>query len=134
MKMKETSRATDKKLSGNTTCKRPWVQVPPLGPGERIFMDEILAFINRRFKDDCHWTDGNCYYFAIILKHRFPHLEIVYLAIDGHFMAKDANTNLLYDFNGVHAEDEINDKIFLLDDIRKEDSLWYDRIIRDCVM
>ena len=97
-------------------------------------MDEILAFINRRFKDDCHWTDGNCYYFAIILKHRFPHLEIVYLAIDGHFMAKDANTNLLYDFNGVHAEDEIDDKILSFDTIKYEDPLWYSRIIRDCVM
>ena len=132
--MKETSRATDKKLSGNTTCKRPWVQVPPLGPGERIFMDEILAFINRRFKDNCHWMDGNCYYFAIILKHRFPHLEIVYLAIDGHFMVIDPQTKLLYDFQGVHTEDEMNDKILLFDTIKQEDPSWYGRIIRDCVM
>ncbi len=94
-------------------------------------MDEILAFINRRFKEDCHWMDGNCYYFAIILKHRFPHLEIVYLPIDGHFMARDPNTNILYDFKGGHINDET---ILLLDDIKKEDLSWYNRIIRDCVI
>ena len=44
-------------------------------------MDEVLEFIRRRFLQDCHWRDGNCYYFALILKDRFPESRIVYDAI-----------------------------------------------------
>ena len=37
--------------------------------------EQILAFIKRRFSQDCNWIDGNCYYFATILKTRFPELD-----------------------------------------------------------
>ena len=48
-----------------------------------INMDEIEEFINRRFKQDCDWLTGNCYYFAATLKIRFPYLEIVYFPVAG---------------------------------------------------
>ena len=50
--------------------------------------EQVLEFIYRRFPDDCHWTDGNCYYFACILKARFEEGEIWYDAVDGHFVFK----------------------------------------------
>lgn len=96
--------------------------------------DEVLEFIQRRFIQygDCHWTDGNCYYFAEILHHRFPYLDIVYLAIRGHFMAKCGH--MLYDFTGKHYIDEYQDDVILsLNKIQKEDPLWYNRIERDCI-
>jgi hypothetical protein len=41
---------------------------------------EVIEFINRRWKKDANWLDGNCYYFALILKHRFPEGRIWYEA------------------------------------------------------
>lgn len=49
-------------------------------------MDKIEDFINRRFKTDCNWLDGNCYYFALILKDRFPGGAIYYDVVYGHFV------------------------------------------------
>lgn len=62
-------------------------------------MNEVLEFINRRFKKDCNWVDGNCYYFAIILKDRFPEGKIFYDVVLGHFvfLYKDE----FYDWEGV---------------------------------
>lgn len=96
-------------------------------------MDEIEEFIKRRFATDCNWTSGNCYYFAVILKERFKHLEIVYLTILGHFMAQDPWTGFLYDFNGKHDSKDIEDGIWALSTIENIDPPFYARIIRDCV-
>ena len=91
--------------------------------------DEILEFINRRFPIDCHWTDGNCYWFAKILCDRFPDLTIDYEVIKGHFIAHDQANNIFYDWNGVYVPDFT---VYNLDELRK-DSLWYNRIVRDCI-
>lgn len=50
--------------------------------------DPVIEFINRRFPKelDCNWRNGNCYFFAIILKARFPKGRIMYDVIDGHFL------------------------------------------------
>lgn len=61
-------------------------------------MNEIEEFIKRRFDVDCHWTEGNCYYFAMILCWRFPHLKKVYFPIEGHWAVEDGEA--YYDFNG----------------------------------
>ena len=71
-----------------------------------------------RFSSDCHWTDGNCYYFSLILHSRFPNLQIFYEPILGHFVAGDGAH--FYDFNGEFFDYE---KLILLDDIAKEDTL-----------
>lgn len=91
-------------------------------------MYEILDFIKRRWRKDANWLDGNCYWFAHILKTRFPFLEIYYLPIVGHFICGDGVC--FYDWTGVVDPEEVP---FLLSDIEKQDGLLYDRLFRDCV-
>jgi hypothetical protein len=88
--------------------------------------NEVLEFINRRFKVDCNWLNGNCYYFAVILKNRFPDGEIVYDQIKGHFMF--LLNDILYDYSGIVDSDY--DK---LDNIKKTDPLLYSYLVRDCM-
>ena len=92
--------------------------------------DNILEFIHRRFKNDCNWLDGNCYYFAVILKDRFPDGKIFYDVVLGHFVfAYDGH---MYDWNGL-----VNlDKRYLIewDKFDEYDSLQKQVIIRDCIL
>lgn len=90
---------------------------------------EVLEFIKRRFKKDCDWTNGNCYYFAVILHSRFPDSTIMYDPLDGHFVCKICD--VLYDHNGVY---ESEGHVLSLSDIAQHDKLWYERLVRDCVM
>lgn len=92
--------------------------------------DEVLEFIRRRFVDDCNWTNGNCYYFAVILKTRFPDGEIFYDVINGHFVF--LYNNVFYDYIGAYSE--YKDVLILWDEFDKYDSLLKQRIIRDCIM
>ena len=94
-------------------------------------MYEILKFIEHRWPYDSHWLDGNCYWFAAILKSRFPFLEIYYLPIVGHFVCGDAESNLFFDWSGQVILEEEPIKF---ETIQKEDPLWYDRIVRDCIL
>ena len=91
--------------------------------------NEVLEFIQRRFKKDCNWIDGNCYYFAVILKDRFPEGEILYDVIYGHFVFQ--YDNKYYDWTGIH-----NPKGILVDweNFDEYDYLLKKRIIRDCVL
>lgn len=92
----------------------------------------ILEFIKRRFPVDCNWTNGNCYYFALILTHAFPELEIYYDYAPGHFVAGNRRKNKYYDFNGIYVP--ISENIIpALEEIKQKDSQWYNRLIRDCV-
>ena len=91
--------------------------------------NEVLGFIQRRFKDDCKWTTGNCYYFAIILKDRFPEGKIFYDVIYGHYVFQYKNEH--YDWTGI-----IKPLGYLVewDKFDEYDSLLKKRIIRDCIM
>ena len=90
---------------------------------------EILDFINRRFKDtDAHWFDGNCYYFTIILKTRFPELQIYYEPIEGHFVAGFKNT-----FFDAHGEYISEYKPLLFEELCKEDPCLEKQLIKDCI-
>ena len=90
--------------------------------------EEILDFINRRFKENCHWLDGNCYYFALILKDRFPNGFIYYDVTYGHFMYEV--NGRFYDWSGeIAPKGKIAPwKIFHL-----YDKVQYEVIMRDCV-
>ncbi len=93
-------------------------------------MFEVINFINKRFNKDCNWVDGNCYYFTVILKDRFPEGKIYYHVIDGHFVFK--YNDLYYDWIGIVETDEC----FLVewDNFEEYDSLLKQRIIRDCIL
>lgn len=92
-------------------------------------MDPIIEFINRRFGKDCNWLNGNCYYFAIILKERFPQGEIYYDVINCHFVFKYGLN--FYDWSGIvkPSHDTYKWSTFKVD----YDSLVADRIIRDVI-
>jgi len=91
--------------------------------------EEVIDFINRRFKKDCDWTCGNCYYFAIILKARFPEGIIYYDVLDGHFVF--AYQGELYDYNGI-----IYKTMYLVewDKFDDYDSNQKQVIVRDCIL
>ena len=91
--------------------------------------EQILAFIKRRFSQDCNWIDGNCYYFAMILKTRFPELDIYYLPISQHFIT--GCEEFYYDWNGKIEPSETPLKFDL---IQHSDPVLYATIIRDSVM
>jgi hypothetical protein len=99
----------------------------------RIVMEEqVLEFIKRRFPNDSHWMDGNCFYFAQMLKARF-HGDVVYDPIDGHFLFL-ASDNELYDWTGrrSYTKEERN-KMVLWSNYSRKDPLDYEHIVRDCI-
>lgn len=91
-------------------------------------MDVVLDFIKRRFKNDCNWVNGNCYYMALIIKDRFPDSKIFYDVIDGHFCTKVKD--IYYDWNGIYVP------IVPIewDKFDGYDSYQKEIIIRDCLM
>lgn len=93
----------------------------------------IDEFIQRRFGGkDCDWKAGNCYFFAVILKTRFPDGDIYYDTIDGHFVFKLDGE--FYDFEGcINSFHDIN-AVIKWDDFEDYDSLWKCRIVRDCIL
>lgn len=93
--------------------------------------DIVLDFIKRRFPEDSHWLDGNCFYFAVILKARFPVGKILYDTINGHFVVDIAGTN--YDWNGVVQKDGSHNYIEW-DKFEQYDCIQKERIKRDCLM
>ena len=90
--------------------------------------NEIIEFIKRRFPFDCNWTSGNCYYFAIILKDRFPGGEIYYDVINGHFVYKYCH--VFYDWCGISVP---SGHVILWDTFYQYDLLEKNRIVRDCI-
>lgn len=90
--------------------------------------DEVLEFINRRFKTDCNWTCQNCWFFSLILHNRFPESSVWYDVIDGHFVT--LIDGKYYDWTG-----EIRPDGYLVEweHFDKYDPLVKQRIIRDCI-
>jgi hypothetical protein len=97
--------------------------------------DEVLDFINRRFNNPeviKSFTNGNCYYFAQILRIRFNKGFIVYNEIDNHFGY--LLDNKVYDITGIVCKNFKNDKLW-------QDWTFYaftepsnaKRIINDCI-
>ena len=97
---------------------------------------EILDFIERRFKQDCNWKTGNCYYFAVILATRFENYDPVlyYDTVDGHFIINISG--IFYDWSGVlsFSDEYISKYVIKFADLFKEDPIWYNRIIRDVIL
>ena len=98
-------------------------------------MDRIEEFIKRRFQKDCDWTNGNCYFFALILHDRFADYDdgfIVYEPIAGHFMFK--YDGKYYDWTGqVELTPAQKEAIVYWVEYRHMDEAHYARIVRDCI-
>jgi len=98
-------------------------------------MDKIEEFINRRFQSDCDWLEGNCYYFARILKMRFKG-EIWYDLVEGHFLFRSFDK--FYDWSGWCEEynfdkPETVENLVKWSDYKRIDPVHYDRIVRDVI-
>lgn len=89
--------------------------------------EKILEFIKRRFPEDQHWTNGNCFFFALILEHVFGG-SIVYNVVAGHFMLQI--DGCLYDWTGKVDE---HGPIVEWDKFAEYDVSQMARIIRDCI-
>ena len=91
--------------------------------------NEVLEFIQRRFESDCNWMTGNCYYFAVILKDRFPEGRIYYDVIYGHFIFQYQDK--YYDWTGIY---KTTDGILAAwDEFDEYDSIQKKVIVRDCI-
>ena len=96
--------------------------------------DKIENFINRRFPEDCHWKDGNCYFFALILNSVFSG-KICYDPIDGHFLFYSLLYDSYYDWSGVVELDEDQKKCLInWETYKYEDPIHYNRIVSDCIL
>lgn len=98
-------------------------------------MDKIEEFINRRFQSDCDWLEGNCYYFARILKMRFKG-EIWYDLVEGHFLFRSFDK--FYDWGGWREEYDFSkpetvENLVKWADYKRVDPVHYERIVRDVI-
>lgn len=107
-------------------------------------MGDVLEFITRRFptaKEDSQWVSGNCFYFATILKTRFPQGYIVYDTEKGHFLflyhslIVDATHHyfLKKEFKPSSKNFMVTKSIVVWDYFPLYDNLQYDRIVKDCI-
>ena len=93
--------------------------------------DKVLEFIHRRFPINNNWLNGNCYFFATILKSRFNNAIILYDVIDGHFVTKI--NNIMYDWAGIVPEEEGHYYVEW-DNFDEYDCLQKQSIINGCIL
>lgn len=92
--------------------------------------DVVLNFIHKRFPKDCNWLDGNCYYFAVILKTRFPFGKILYDTLSGHFVTAIDGVN--YDWSGIVPKAGVHNYI-VWDKFDEYDPYQKERIEIGCI-
>ena len=91
-------------------------------------MNEVVKFIKNRFRQEDQWLSGNCLWFSLILKKRFPGGRIYYLPVPGHFIYKYKGK--FYDWTGEIVPVE---KMILFSKLKEVDPDWYDRLINNCL-
>ena len=90
--------------------------------------DPVIEFIQRRFRSDCNWKTGNCYFFAVILESRFPGGQICYEPVLGHFVY--LYNGKYYDWGG---EATILKKPIPWNEYEQFDHAQKKRIVRYCI-
>ena len=95
---------------------------------------DVIEFIKRRFSADAGWLNGNCFYFALILRERFPHGLIYYDTVDGHFLFSmwQKKKKFYFDQSGIVKPNE--DNLVLWNNFERYDPERYKAIIRDCIL
>ena len=96
--------------------------------------EDILGFIEKfkflgRNTIERLFTEGNCYYFAVILKERFEGGLIYYLPAANHFVFKYGGK--YYDICGEYGTSE---KAYEWEAFKKERESLAKRIERDCLV
>lgn len=96
-------------------------------------MNENVINFLRRFHEkdqtvDYVFTNGCCYWFAVILHERFPNSKIMYDPVWNHFVTEIDNK--LYDATGDVTD---NYNVVEWDKYALDDQLYRNRIIRDCI-
>ncbi len=94
--------------------------------------EKILDFIRRRFAEDNHWADGNCFWAAAILTLQFRDLAIFYQPVPGHFVAGDPAGTHFFDASGEVELKPGDPRPTPLAWIYDHDRTWFDRLMRDC--
>ena len=74
---------------------------------------------------------GYCYYFAVILKARFPQGEIMYHHTNHYMLGLGGR---LYDITGDCTDKYDDNMLCKWDELNDEDSLLYNRLVRDCII
>lgn len=85
---------------------------------------ELLEVLENTF------TNGFCYYFAVILKEKFPRGEIIYLPVQNHFVFS-YGTQYLYDIRGNVTDLYFNSQLEIWNNYN--DLPHKQRIKRDCI-
>ena len=91
------------------------------------FIKNFKAGFNEKSLEEC-FTQGNCWFFAKILKDRFANSEIYYDPIMNHFVTK-VNDNL-YDIKGK----VISGSYVPWEEYKKTDELESNRIYEQCIL
>lgn len=90
-------------------------------------MNKIEEFISLFGKDE-RYMNGLCYWFAYILKGRFPNGDIWYDPIEVHFYY--VLDNVAYDVMGKTA---LPNKSIKWDEYQTYDTLDYQRVVKYCI-
>jgi hypothetical protein len=99
-------------------CKRPEIAV---------FIDNFKKPFDKKFAEHM-FTNGNCFHFAVILKHLYPEGEIAYsLSLGGHFVFLFQGR--YWDITGEVFPEKVPQ---LFDEIMSVDETYYARLMRDC--
>jgi hypothetical protein len=102
----------------------------------------ILDFIAKFNSHDClqvleeTFTNGFCYYFAVMLKARFPEVVIYYDQIAGHFIS--LYQFKFYDVTGhlpkYDAPNQENVRLIEWNKMEAYDELLFECVLNDCVL
>lgn len=92
-------------------------------------MNEQVIEFARRF-GNVDWNNGNCYYFAVMLRTRFNG-SVFYDTIAGHFVCRIYDK--FYDSNGEYTPCNPN-AVILWRNFREYDKLQYIRIVNGCIL
>lgn len=93
--------------------------------------EEILYFIGHFRKAVETFTTGCCYWFAYILKGRFPEAELIYLPVTGHFVSRIGGR--FYDATGDVTECYENETQIPWEEMDKFDSNVRKSVERDVI-